>query len=456
MAGLVAKAISGLRKLAQSSIPVGMSAVSSSGSAGYIREPFMGAWQKNQALNTRDGMLASSAVFACVDLISSDVAKLRIKYVRLAQGVWLEGTAPRYSNLLRKPNPYQTRQQFIKAWVASKLTHGNAYVWLVRNRYGAVLEMHVLNPKYVVPLVAVDGSVFYQITMSPLQVAMLETTVVPASDIIHDRGITSWHPLVGMTPIAACAGSATLASSITNNSAAFFSNAARPSGFLSAPGPIGKETAERLKQQIEDGYSGGGSGKTLVGGDGLVYSAMTMTGADAQTIEQLQWTAQDVARCFHVPGHKIGLDGSSRTGASSAIYESMYYSDCLQAYLESIELLLDDCLNVPDGQGFEFDTTGLMRMDEGARHSANAQAVGSGVMAPNEARATIGLPPVKGGETPYLQQQNYALSALAARDAANPAPSSNAPATSDEEDDTDTADDTAQSTSEQDDTSSDD
>jgi hypothetical protein len=44
----------------------------------------------------------------------------------------------------------------------------------------------------------------------------------------------------------------------------------------------------------------------------------------------------------------------------------------------------------------------------------------------NEARATIGLPPVEGGDTPYLQQQNYALSALARRDT-QPAPSDAAP-----------------------------
>jgi HK97 family phage portal protein len=391
---------------------IGAVAVGAPGSGGYVKEPFTGAWQKNQSLTTRDGMLASSAVFACVDLISTDVAKLRVKYVKLQDSVWLESSAPRFTSVLRKPNAYQTRDQFFKAWLASKLTQGNAYILLGRNSTGAVVSMDVLNPKYVVPLVAPDGSVFYQITMSPLQVSPLESWVVPARDIIHDRGICSWHPLVGMTPVAACTASAVLANSITTNSAAFFSNAARPSGFLSAPGAISQDTADRLKQQIEQGYSGGAAGKTLVGGDGLTYSAMTMTGSDAQTIEQLQWTAQDVARCFHVPGHKIGLDSGSRTANTSAIYESMYYSDCLQGYLESIENLLDDAFGVPDGAGFEFDTTGLMRMDETARHAANAQAVGAGYMKPNEARASVGLPPVEGGDTPYLQAQWVPLSMI--------------------------------------------
>jgi hypothetical protein len=37
------------------------------------------------------------------------------------------------------------------------------------------------------------------------------------------------------------------------------------------------------------------------------------------------------------------------------------------------------------------------------------------------------LKPVKGGETPYLQQQNFSLAALDARDRANPAPATTTP-----------------------------
>lgn len=399
---------------------VGAVAVGTLGAQGFIREPFMGAWQQNQSLTTRDGMLASSAVFACIDLISSDIAKLRIKSVKLIDNVWQEVSTPRFTTLLRKPNPYQTRAQFVKAWIGSKLAHGNAYVLLVRNSKEAVIEMHVLNPKYVIPLVAPSGAVFYQISMSPLEVSPLESTVVPARDIIHDKGMTSWHPLVGMSPIAACASAATLGNAIATNSAAFFGNAARPSGYLSAPGAISPETAERLKAGMEAGYQGSNSGRIMVVGDDLKFSAITMTGADSQTIEQLKWTAEDVARCFHVPGHKIGLDTGARTANSSAIYESMYYSDCLQAHIDGMELLLDDALAVPDGTGLRLDTGGLMRMDEAAQHEANATAVGAGYMSPNEARRNTGLAPVKGGETPYLQQQNFSLAALAERDKGNP------------------------------------
>jgi phage portal protein BeeE len=38
-------------------------------------------------------------------------------------------------------------------------------------------------------------------------------------------------------------------------------------------------------------------------------------------------------------------------------------------------------------------------------------------MAPNEGRAKLDLKPAEGGNSPYLQQQNYSLAALAKRDA---------------------------------------
>jgi HK97 family phage portal protein len=406
---------------------IGSVAVGIPGQGGYIREPYPTAWQSNQSLTTRDGLMAASVPYACTDLISSDIAKLRIKYVKLTEGVWLESPAPRFVGLIKQPNAYQTRDQFIKAWIVSKLSWGNAYIMLTRNAIGAVVSMDVLNPKYVVPLVAPDQSVYYQITMSPLQVAPLESTVVPARDIIHDRGLCPWHPLVGMSPLAACAAAVLMSTSITNNSSSFFANQARPSGILTTPNNITQEQGDKLRDQIDAKLNGTGAGKTLIMGNDMKYMGMTMASTDAQLIEQLQFSVADVCRTYHVPLHKVGADNMRTAAPTNAVFESQYYSDCLQAHIEGIECLLELGLGLPEGTGLRFDLTQLMRMDESAMITNNALSVGSGVMTPNEARALQGLTSKVGGDTPYLQVQNYALAALAARDAAGPP--TNGPAT---------------------------
>jgi phage portal protein BeeE len=43
--------------------------------------------------------------------------------------------------------------------------------------------------------------------------------------------------------------------------------------------------------------------------------------------------------------------------------------------------------------------------------------VGGAIYSPDEARARFDKKPVPGGNSPYLQQQNYSLAALAKRDA---------------------------------------
>src|SRR5262245_32487096 len=100
----------------------------------------------------------------------------------------------------------------------------------------------------------------------------------------------------------------------------------------------------------------------------------------------------------------------------------MYYSKCLQTHIEGIEAFLDDGLGLMrDGQmqiyGTEFDLEDLLRMDTKTKVDTTAESVRSGFLSPNEARARFNMPPTDGGNSPYLQQQNFSLEALARRDA---------------------------------------
>jgi phage portal protein BeeE len=70
----------------------------------------------------------------------------------------------------------------------------------------------------------------------------------------------------------------------------------------------------------------------------------------------------------------------------------------------------------------------LLRMDTATLVEAEAKAVAGGFKKPNEARKRLNLTPVAGGDTPYLQQQNYSLAALAKRDSQADPFASNAPA----------------------------
>lgn len=401
-----------------------MSSVFMSGRSlyGTIRESFAGAWQRNIEAETKENMLAFSAVYACVKMIAEDVAKLRIRLMeQTPSGIWEEVTrASPYWQVLRKPNAFQTRIQFLVNWMTSKLLFGNTYVYLERDSKNIVVRMYVLDPRLVTPVIASDGSVWYQVNQDPLA-GLTNAGAIRSSDIIHDRAVTLFHPLIGVSPIFACAASATQGIRIQANSESFFKNMSRPSGHLTSPGTIQDVTALRLKENFERNFSGNNIGKLLVTGDGLKYEAMTIPANDAQLIEQLKWTVADVARAFQVPLYKVSNDASQPVAKNLSEANQDYYNNTLQMYIESIELLLDEGLgvsNVPDHvYGTEFDLDGLLRMDPAGRAAVSKELVGAGIMKLNEARAKENLAPMKGGDTAYLQVQNYSVAALALRDA---------------------------------------
>lgn len=381
---------------------------------GSAFESFSGAWQRGVTVDSQETLLAFSAVYSCVTLIADDISKLRIKLMQNIGGIWQETTSPAFSPVLRKPNNYQTRIQFLSAWIASKLLNGNTYVLKERDERKVVIGLHILDPRRVLVLITTEGDVYYQLQQDNLT-GLAGPITVPASEVIHDRAICFFHPLIGVGPIFACGISATQGNRIQSNSAKFFENMSRPSGQLTAPETISDKTAARLKAEFEANFSGQNIGRLLVTGDGLKYEPMTIPAEQAQLIEQLRWTVEDVARAFHVPLHKIGAATNVKFSNMAEMNQD-YYSQTLQALIEAIELLLDEGLGLTGGTqslGVELDLEGLLRMDPVQRAQRNETAIKAGYMAPNEARATENLLPVDGGQEPYLQQQNFPLSVLA-------------------------------------------
>lgn len=379
-----------------------------------IRESFTGAWQRNVVIRQED-VLSFHAVFACQTLIAGDISKLRIKIVEQdANGIWTERRRSQFAPVIRNPNVYQNRIQFIEAWVLSKLQRGNTYVLKVRDRRGMVSGMHVLNPDLVMPLVSDSGEVFYELQSDNLA-GLQERTVVPAREIIHDRFNCFYHPLVGLSPIYANGLAATQGRSIQTNSTLLFQNGARPGGVLTAPGKISDEIAKRLKDYWDANFTGENSGKTAVLGDGLKYEAMAIKAVDNQLVEQLKWSAEVVCSTYHVPSYKIGA-GPMPTVANTQSLNLEYYSQCLQTLIESIELCLDEGLATGETLGTEFDLDGLLRMDTLAQIEAVTKKKGISTL--DEQRADLDLAPLpEGGNTVYLQQQDHSVAAIAARDA---------------------------------------
>lgn len=397
--------------------PQGLQGVNSRG--GWwpiIREAATGYWQRNIEVSMID-VLTSGPVWACVTLIAFDVAKMGLGLTKdTGDGIWEPTTNTAYSPVLRKPNRFQNRIVFIISWIISKLVWGNTYVLKQRDSVGNVRALYVLDPQRVKPLVAPDGSVFYEVAPDALA-QVSEAVTIPAREIIHDIMVPLYHPLVGISPIHACGLSAMQGLKIRRNSALFFENGLTIAGVLVAPGNISEQTATRLEEHWNANYAGPENvGKIAALGDGLKFEPMQATARDSQLSEQLKDAAIEVCNAFHVPAYMAGYGPPPNYNNIEALNQQ-YYSQCLQILIESLELCLDEGLSLDGTTGVEFDLDGLIRMDSATKMTATTAGVRGGVYTPNEGRRLFNRKPLKGGDTVFLQEQDHSLEWLSRRDA---------------------------------------
>lgn len=378
-----------------------------------ISESFAGAWQRNEEIKVGD-LTCYPTLYACLNRISQDIGKLPFVLKREdSNGIWNTVENPAYSPVLRKPNAYQTAQQFRESWILSKLTNGNAYILKQRDNRGVVTALYVLDPCRVIPMVSESGAVFYQLNYTTAQNLLpasypAEQLIIPASEIIHDRMNCLHHHLIGVPPLCAAYWPAVKNLRILKSSAEFFANNAQPGGILTAPAGMSDEDAAALKAFWEENYAGEHAGRIAVIGADMKFTPFAMKSADSQLVEQMRYSDEQICQPFGIPPFKIGI-GAIPAGLGVDAINQLYYADALQGHIEAMENLLDEGLRISRPEGVELDLEPLLRMDEGKRAEVATKLVGGGIETPNEGRLRFNRAPLEGGDTVYMQQQDFPL-----------------------------------------------
>lgn len=363
----------------------------------------------------------SATVNACVNAYAMTLAQLpggHFRRIAGGKGAAVPIPNSNVASILRDPNSYQTRSDFVLNLVTQLLFFGNAYAWAQRDG-PAVESLHLMPPRSCEPYVEPDSrTVYYAVSDNPL--AGEPTGLIPARDILHVRCRTHpQRPLQGITPITWAAMARDANTAISASQAAFFTNASQPSGFLSSKERLTPEQMATLRAAWEDRATGIAMGTVPILGGGMEFQQMGITSQDAQLVEAFGMTVADIARAFAVPLPIIG-DLSNATFNNVENLIGLWLSQGLGFYVEHLEIALDKFFDLPASEYVEFDTDTLMRTAFRDRIEGLARAVSGGLYSPDEARGREGLPPAPGGwgEEPRLQAQVVPLSA-----AGEPAPS---------------------------------
>jgi HK97 family phage portal protein len=371
---------------------------------------------------SRKTALTSSAVYACVAVISQEVARLKVHHWRdTPDGGRVKVKTSPAARVMRRINNYQTPSDFWLNYIAACCLSGNAYAVAERDAVGRIVALHpIASTGSSAQVDPATGAVFYDV--SAPRVAPQVPSVVPARDVAHLKLFTGADPLVGISPLEAASYSMAHAEQIQRQAVSFWGNKAQPSGILSTDRPLSVDAARRLRDQWQNANSSDNAGKTAVLDSGMTWTPLSITARDSEMIASYNLSTDTIASIFRVPLYMLGR--SDPTFSNVENLSRQFYVSTLASWLEATEAVLDKLFQLPPGESIEFDVErGLMQSNFDQRMKAFRDGIQGGILSPNEARAFEKLPAVPGGDRVFLQAQMESVETRAeAPTAADPAP----------------------------------
>lgn len=361
---------------------------------------------------TAESAERASAVYACVRVVSEDVAKLPlILYRRRADGGKDRATDhPLYRLLHDKPNPWQTSFDFRQTGQRALELRGNGYGWKEKDNRGRVVALWPIHPDRVSVKINPDTrGLFYEVRPASWQPGG-KIVVLPRRDVVHIAG-PSDDGIIGKSTIQCAREAIGIALSAEKHQSRTFTNGARLGGILSHPGKLDQPAQDNILKSWVANFSGPENvGKTALLGEGMEFKPVAMTNEDAQFLELRGAQTAEIARFFRIPPHKIA-DLSKATFSNIEHQALEYVTDSLMPRLVRWEQrLTHDLLDedeIAEGYFFEFLVDGLLRGDIKSRYEALQIARQNGVINANEWRSLENMNPRDGdGSEDYWRPSN--------------------------------------------------
>ena len=156
-------------------------------------------------------------------------------------------------------------------------------------------------------------------------------------------------------------------------------------------------------------YAAGSLVKRLGVEEGMKLNTYGMPLDDAQFIESKKFQANEIARLFRVPPHKIGiLDNATFSNIEQQQIQAV--QDLFLPWCKRWEEAFAGALLLPaeqDNHYWKHNLNGLLRGDAAARFSAYSTGLQNGIYSINEVRGYEDLDPIEGGDT-HVRQLNMA------------------------------------------------
>jgi HK97 family phage portal protein len=355
-----------------------------------------------------------AAVYGCVSVIASSIAAMPLQLYRQDGDKRERERKHRLAGFLGDaPNEAMTWTQLREAILYTMILRGNGHsrqFW----SGGHVREMFPLPCGTVTSKITDLRRVVYEIGTN--------TWKVPAGtfsrpDLAHFKALTA-DGIDGINPIKHCRLSTAAAAALATYGKSSAEDGQPIRGFITSQNTFKNDKhADDIRSRWSKAWQGAknGDGIAIFEGGDMKFHQVTMSMRDAQFIESMSFSVEEICRIFNVPPHKVQkLDRATFNNIEHLSRE--FYMATLVPWITRIEATLNQCLLTKGdreaGYYLRHNADGLLRGDLQSRSAAMAQQISSGLMTPNEGRALEDRPPMPGGDVLIFPTNHVPLEML--------------------------------------------
>lgn len=349
---------------------------------------------------TEDNAMRSSAVYACIRIISESIATLPlVLYKQQGRNKNRATTHPLYPILHDQANPVMTAFEWRELMIAHALLRGNAWSQIEYDQFGNVVELWPLNPAMMEGYEWRGNQLYWMYRNPDNQIQALNDQIIH-----HIKGLGNGY--MGASPIAQAAKQAVgLSLAAEEYGARYYSNGARPGLILKHPGVLKDAAAARLKAQFANEHQGlSNAHKTKVLEEGMDVVQIGIPNNEAQFLETRKFQVTEIARIYRVPPHMLAdLDRATFSNIEQQSINFVMYT--LMPWLVRHEQAIRRDLIKPEERRnyfIKYNVEGMLRGDSLSRYQSYQVAINNTILTPNEIRELEDRNPIEGGDKLFV------------------------------------------------------
>ena len=360
----------------------------------------------------QDSAMRISTVSRCIDILSDSIAKMPFFVYDRETRERIDHPALQLLEL--RPNRWQTPTVWKKQMEAERVANGNGVAWICR-------DPHTLQPTELVPIphgywtaqLLSGGDVLYTIqhpfTGQVIRCGRMDVLHVMAYSKNGYKGIGYLERAQDIIKGARAA---------QEYSSSYFMNGGQPVGVLKTDSDLsgkitvtdsdGKERTiskkDRMREEWERRYSGPANVNRIAVLDlGVEYKPISVSNADAQFVEQMALSVEDLGRIFGVPLYKLQAGkqaySSNEQNAIEYVVGTVHPNCTIWEQELQYKLLLPQ--DVGAGLRIRGNIMAELRGDFASRGTWYKNMRESGAFSVNDILALEDMPDVAGGNEHY-------------------------------------------------------